>query len=72
MTDTERVMATIKAIRQTKNVTLRDLEEKTGISNGNLSKYERGERIPTFDNISKILKALDKHLEIVDNKKKNS
>lgn len=39
----------IKEIRLYKNYTLKDVENSTGISNQNLSRWERGEVLPNID-----------------------
>lgn len=69
MTETERTIKILSLLRKQQGVTLRKLEELTGIKNANLSFYETGQRVPTYENLVKILNALGKHFEIVDNKK---
>jgi transcriptional regulator with XRE-family HTH domain len=53
----------IRHIRKTRGLTLRGLEEKSGISYSQLSKIERGESIPLKDNLDKIIEALGADLK---------
>lgn len=58
-----RIEYLIKEIRESKNITLRELSRKTGISNGYLSEIERNEKKPSFDYMILIAKALNVQLE---------
>ena len=58
-----RIEYLIKEIRESKNITLRELARKTGISSGYLSEIERNEKRPRFDYIVLISKALNVQLE---------
>ena len=49
----------IREIRTTRKMSLRDLEERTGISNSALSNYETGKRAVDVVQLDKICKALD-------------
>lgn len=49
----------LRNIRKVKQMTLKTLAEKTGLSIGNLSNIERGLRSPTLENLQKICSALD-------------
>lgn len=50
--------------RELKGITLRDLEEKTGISNALLSQIETGKvQEPSFRNVVKIARALNLSLK---------
>ena len=40
---------TLKEHRLARGVTLKDVEKATGINNGNLSRWERGEVLPNID-----------------------
>ncbi|GGF76570.1 hypothetical protein GCM10010912_22100 [Paenibacillus albidus] len=53
----------IRHIRKARGLTLRGLEEKSGISYSQLSKIERGESIPLKDNLDKIIDALGTDLK---------
>ncbi|MNI32599.1 anaerobic benzoate catabolism transcriptional regulator [compost metagenome] len=53
----------IRHIRKARGLTLRGLEEKSGISYSQLSKIERGESIPLKDNLDKIIEALGTDLK---------
>ena len=58
-----RIEYLIKQIRNDKNITLRELSRKTGISSGYLSEIERNEKKPSFDYMILIAKALNVQLE---------
>ncbi|ASA23089.1 helix-turn-helix domain-containing protein [Paenibacillus donghaensis] len=53
----------IRHIRKIRGLTLRGLEDKSGISYSQLSKIERGESIPLKDNLDKIIEALGADLK---------
>jgi transcriptional regulator with XRE-family HTH domain len=53
----------IRHFRKARGLTLRGLEEKSGISYSQLSKIERGESIPLKDNLDKIIEALGADLK---------
>lgn len=54
----------IAAAREKRGVTLRWLEDQTGISNGSLSQIETGKiSEPSFRNVVKISRALDLRLD---------
>ena len=61
--DAMRIEYLIKQIRNEKNITLRELSRKTGISSGYLSEIERNEKKPSFDYMIIIAKALNVQLE---------
>lgn len=44
----------LRLLRNEKNLTLRELEEQTGITYSALGKYERDERQPDFDTLEKL------------------
>lgn len=48
----------LKSIRLDKNVTQVELSEKTGISQQNISAYEKGKNIPLIDSAAKLADAL--------------
>ncbi len=54
----------IKEIRKTKDLTLQDLAEKSGLSSGFLSKVERDLNSPSLANLYKICQAL--HIQVND------
>jgi len=56
--DHEAIGSYIRNIRKEKGLTLKELEEKTGVSFSHLSRIERDERDLTFDSAKKIAKAL--------------
>lgn len=58
-----RIEYLIKEIRQLRNMTLRELSKRTGISVGYLSEIERNEKKPNFDYMVLIAKALNVQLE---------
>ena len=45
-------------IRKNKNVSLRELEKKTGIGHSTLNRIENGQTSPTLDELGKIADAL--------------
>lgn len=53
----------IKTIRTQKNMTQKELAEKIGIAVNSVSRYETGERIPTYKMIEKIAQALNVSIE---------
>lgn len=44
-----------------------DLEVESGISRASINLYIKGRQYPTFYSFAKIIAALGKHIEIVDN-----
>lgn len=60
----EQFARNIKDIRKQKNMTLKDLEERTGYSNSYLSQIENGHKgIPSQETLIKIAKGLDVSLK---------
>lgn len=49
----------LRLLRNEKNLTLRELEEQTGITYSALGKYERDERQPDFDTLEKLADHFD-------------
>lgn len=49
----------IREARQKKDMSLRELDEKSGVTFVSLSRYENGKRIPTITTMIKIADALD-------------
>ena len=49
----------LQQIRRVKNLTQSELAEKAGINEKHISKIETGVYFPTYNTLSKILKALD-------------
>ena len=45
--------------RKELKITQKELAQKTGISVVSLAKYEKNERLPSFENIHKLAEALD-------------
>lgn len=64
----QNIVKDLRIIRKYRNLTLRELGEKTGIKYSRLGKFECGKEIPTDENIQKIGRALDvnvkEHYEI--------
>ena len=58
------VMATLKAARESAGISLRDLEESTGISRGNLSRLENGSSNPTIATLRRYAAAIGKSVQI--------
>lgn len=57
---------TIRNIRTAKNITLREIEEATGIGNGYLSRLERGLYSPSTDTLQRICDAIGAEVIIQD------
>ena len=61
--------------RKELKLTQKELAEKTGISIVSLAKYEKNERLPSFENLNKLAKALeldyDEVSSILSNQKRN-
>jgi len=55
----------IKKIRIEKNLKQKDLAEKSHISSVSIGKYERGDRIPSAENLKKIADALVVPIEVL-------
>ena len=58
-----RIEYVLRDIRKSKNMTLRELSRKTGISRSYLSEIERNEKKPSFNYMIIISKALNVQLE---------
>ena len=59
------IMAELRAARESAGISLRDLEERTGISRGNLSRLETGESNPTVTTLRRYAEAIGKTLTII-------
>jgi transcriptional regulator with XRE-family HTH domain len=55
----EKVGERIKQARKRKKITMSELADRSGLSTSAISRYERGERKPTFDALSALADALD-------------
>lgn len=55
----QNIVKDLRIIRKYRNLTLRELGDKTGIKYSRLGKFECGKEIPTDENIQKIGRALD-------------
>jgi len=60
----EQIMAVLKAAREAAGLSLREFEESTGISRGNLSRLENGTTNPTIATLRRYAKALGKTLRV--------
>lgn len=54
----------IAMLRKEKDVSLRELEKRTGISNGNLSAIEHGKKNVTITTLARIAHAIGCHINI--------
>ena len=54
----------IREIRKRKGITLLDIEAKTGIGNGYLSRLERGQYSPSIDTVERICAAIGAAIKI--------
>lgn len=63
-------MKNIKLLRVTRDLTQLNVQMKTGINQAILSKYEKGERVPTTDNLLILAKfyntSLDYLMDLTD------
>jgi DNA-binding XRE family transcriptional regulator len=59
-----RVMTELRVAREAAGISLRDLEERTGISRGNLSRLETGESNPTVSTLRRYAEAIGKTVTI--------
>lgn len=53
--------------RKELKITQKELSEKTGISMVSLAKYEKGVRLPSYENLNKIAEALKLQYDEVSN-----
>lgn len=58
------VMSVLKAARESSGLSLRELEESTGISRGNLSRLESGTSNPTIATLRRYAEAIGKTVKI--------
>lgn len=54
----------IREIRKRKGITLLDIEVKTGIGNGYLSRLERGQYSPSIDTLERICAVIGAEIKI--------
>lgn len=57
--ESKEVMELLRKIRKDKGISQRDVEAKTGLSQQNVSMFEKCSRKPTIDNFLKYLDGLD-------------
>lgn len=57
--DEKAIVEKIKALRKNRQITLKDLAKKTGLTEGYLSKIENADNAPPFSTLSKIAECLD-------------
>jgi transcriptional regulator with XRE-family HTH domain len=55
----KRVIARLKSVRESKQLSLRQLEGKCGVTNGGIHHIESGNRTPLFYNLIRIANALE-------------
>ena len=58
------VMAALKTAREAAGLSLRDVEEKTGINKSNLSLLENGKGNPTLETVRRIAEAIGRRVLI--------
>ena len=56
----------LKACRQSRHLTLKELGKRAGISSAQISNIEHGKTLPKIDTLLKILWAMDYDLELLD------
>lgn len=57
--------------RKELGITKKDLSKKVGISMVSLTKYEKGERLPSYENLNKLSKVLGLDYDEISNILKN-
>jgi transcriptional regulator with XRE-family HTH domain len=57
--DEKAIVEKIKALRKNRQITLKDLANRTGLTEGYLSKIENAQNAPPFSTLSKIAECLD-------------
>ena len=60
----EQIGADLKALRNAKGLTLRKLEELSGITNNHIARIEAGKYNVTIDTLAVILNALDADIKL--------
>ena len=63
--ETQRIAAELKELRQKRGLTLRALEELSGVPNPNISKIEQGKHSPSIKTLSILTQALGARIELV-------
>jgi len=58
------VMSVLKAAREASGLSLRDVEERTGINKSNLSLLENGKGNPTLETVRRIAEAIGRRILI--------
>lgn len=66
ITQDEHIGATIYGLRNLRNLSVRQLADKTGLGKSTISKIENGNRLPSLKALSSILEALDAELFVMD------
>ena len=62
------VISDVLALRRKElSLTRKELSDRTGISTVSLAKYEKGERLPSYENLHSLAKALDLDYDEVSN-----
>lgn len=59
------IIAQLRTARESAGISLRELEERTGISRGNLSRLETGETNPTITTLRRYAEAIGKTIIII-------
>jgi transcriptional regulator with XRE-family HTH domain len=57
----------MKQIRKDKGLTQQDLADRSGLTISAISRYESGSRVPQYDSLVKIIKALEAEIIISNN-----
>lgn len=56
----------IRDLRKTRGLSIRELANLTGLSSGAISRWESGKRIPSVENYNKMMTALGAELAVVE------
>ncbi len=59
---------TIRELRREQGLTLRELADRSGVSDSGVSRWENGERVPNVDAFVRIIEALDAEVVIIRKK----
>ncbi len=59
------IITQLRTARESAGISLRELEERTGISRGNLSRLETGEANPTVTTLRRYAEAIGKTITII-------
>ena len=59
MATSQPISETIRALRKAEGLTMKELAERTGLSESAISRWENGNRVPSSDKLVTIIQALN-------------